>query len=313
LNLSAKKDKSRNMNIIDTIHTNYMLPPILYHYTSPACFSKIVEGRYLFASHLGFIKNDISFSYTVELVREELKRRIKSIKLPFKNKRQSGVQEKKIRLLKGFIKRLGSLEQFHIFVISFSLDGDMGSSWQNYCPGGIGFSMGFDAGCLDMLAKNQGFTLVECIHDASEQKKIIHSLVSESVETEKMDMNNDSEWLLAINTSADEFALNTVRLAAIFKHPSYHEKAEWRMFSMPVPILPTNSSIRFRKEGPALIPCQNFMLSNSISDVPFLKKTIIGPTPDKTLSSSSLELFLSVNALQSCIVEYSQIPHPKPF
>ena len=169
------------MSIFDKILSDAILPPILYHYTSPKCFAKIVESVHLYAVNMRYIKNDISFSYTIEMVKEEIKRQIKPLKHLFKKKDKAGVLEKKIRLLNELIKRLASLEQFHIFIISFTQDGDMNSSWQDYCPSGIGFSIGFDIKHLAYLAKRQGFKLVGCNHNKAEQERIVNALVSESI------------------------------------------------------------------------------------------------------------------------------------
>jgi len=297
------------MSIFDKIFSDSILPPVLYHYTSPKCFAKIVESGYLYAANIRYIKNDISFSYTIEMVREEIKRQIQSLKRLFKKAHTDDVPEKKIRLLNGLIKRLASLEQFHIFIISFSQDSDLSSSWQDYCPGGIGLSIGFDTERLAYLAKRQGFKLVGCSHNKAEQEKIVNALVSESIEKIKTDSNNASEWLLTLNTAVDEFALKTIQLTAMFKHPSCSEKSEWRLFSMPVPILPTNSSIRFRGGESMLVPYLEFMLADKKNATPLIKKIIVGPTPDKKLSHNSLELFMSVNALKSCTIHYSQLPY----
>ncbi len=297
------------MSIFDKILSDAILPPVLYHYTSPKCFTEIVESGYLYAANIRYIKNDISFSYTIEMVREELKRQIKSLKRLLKKEGRTDVPEKKIRLLNELIKRLASLEQFHIFIISFSQDSDLSSSWQDYCPGGIGLSIGFDTERLTYLAKRQGFKLVGCNHNKTEQERIVNALVSESIEKIKPDSKNASEWPLTLNTTADEFALKTIQMAAIFKHPSCSEKSEWRLFSMPIPILPTNSSIRFRGGESMLIPCLEFMLADKKDGEPPIKKIIIGPTTDKKLSRNSLELFMSANALKSCSILYSQIPY----
>ena len=83
------------MSIFDKILSDAILPPVLYHYTSPKCFAEIVESGYLYAANIRYINNDISFSYTIEMVREELKSQIKSLRPLLKKKDHADVPKKK--------------------------------------------------------------------------------------------------------------------------------------------------------------------------------------------------------------------------
>lgn len=297
------------MTILDTILSDTSLPPVLYHYTSPDRFKKIIDSGHLRVSDIRYVENDISFSYTREFVADHLLRLMQPLKRRMNRKNRTDNLEIKLKLLNELKKRLASLEQFHMFVTSFSQDGDLGSSWRDYCPGSIGYSIGFAGDTLSRLAGQQEFRLVECIRSKSGQENIVSAIVSESMGRLKTGSKDASEWLLTLNTAADEFVLKTIQLAAVFQHPSSHERSAWRLFSMPVPILPTNSTMRFRSSQTKLVPYLEFMLSEKKGAVPDIRKVIIGPTPDPKLSRDSLELFMSANSLQSCVVHYSRVPY----
>jgi Protein of unknown function (DUF2971) len=300
------------MSILDKILSHQIVPPVLYHYTSPKCFTEIVESGCLFAVSIRHINNDISFSHTITLVKEELQKQIKRQKLLLKKEGQKDTIWKNIKLLSELMKRMASLEQFHIFIVSFSQNGDATTSWQDYCPEGIGFSIGFNTQHLRDLAKRQGFILIGCCHNKTDQEKIVKALVEESVEKIKTDSKNNSEWFLTLTNTADEFAAKIIQLASICKHPHCTETSEWRLFAMPTPILPTNSSMQFMEKKSMPAPYLKFMLPDEKEIAPLLHKVIIGPTPDKKLSRDSLELFLSTRGLQSCAIHHSQIPYSGP-
>lgn len=300
------------MSVLDKFLIDQMVPPVLYHYTSSKCFTEIVESGCLFAVSIRHIKNDISFAYTITMVKKELQKQLKHQKLLLKKEDPKDTVRKKIRLLSELIKRVASMEQFHIFIFSLSQDGDAISSWKDYCPEGIGFSIGFDTEHLQNLAKRQGFALVGCCHNKTEQENIVKDMIADSVEKIKTDGKNTSEWLLTLNNTADEFATKTIQLAAVYKHPHCSEKSEWRLFAMPTPILPTNSSMQFMDKKSMPAPYLKFMLSDEKEIAPLIPSVIIGPTPDKNLSRNSLELFLSAHGLQSCTIHYSHIPYSHP-
>jgi len=297
------------MNIIETIISNQLIPPVLYHYTSPSRFIDIVEGRCLLAFNLQHIKNNDSFEYTIELVEKELREQLKHKSRLLRTKGKHDGTGKQIKLLSELTKRLSELARFHIFIVSLTQDGDAKSSWQDYCPKGIGVSIGFDAAHLNELAQQQGFILAGCCHTRREQENAVKALIGESVDKIKTEDKNASEWLLTLNNTADEFATKTVQLAALFKHPHCSEKSEWRLLAMPTPILPTNSSIRFMGNDLMPAPYLKFMLSDNTGMASLIPKVIIGPAPDKKLSRGSLELFLSARALESITITHSRIPY----
>ena len=98
-------------------------------------------------------------------------------------------------------------------------------------------------------------------------------------------------------------------MAALLKHPAYHEEKEWRIVS-PVITNYVEAGIEYR-EGPSmLVPFMNFRLPEAPDRRLDIEHVFLGPTPNLNISMESLSNYLSKKGasprkgLENCEIPY---------
>lgn len=211
------------------------------------------------------------------------------------------------------------LTEFHIYVCSFSEDGDLLSQWRAYCGNGSGYSIGFTYPKLESQMKSQHFKLGRCIYEESTQKKIVSEIVDQMLNafdlhtmqlifsaTEKKDASRNLNLHEADSQAIffDKFFIPLMTISPLFKHSSFSEEKEWRMISYLIP--PNANQINYRQGKWTIIPHFEFQLGNEALDV---EEIIIGPNPYSELAQASLKGHLIKNNINFNKIRHSRIPY----
>jgi hypothetical protein len=188
-----------------------------------------------------------------------------------------------------------------VAVASFSEKGDLLSQWRGYCPRG-GFSLGFAPQSIAALAAANGFRLVRCIYNPTTQHEIARGIVADCLNSYRgacavpgADKAKAREGYCTFLIG--EFA----RCAPIFKHHSFSEEAEWRIFAG---ASVTDPRMHVRASASRLVPYLEFKLTNSDGKID-LQKVIVGPSPNPDLAFDAASKFRFASSARLNLVQLS--------
>jgi hypothetical protein len=233
-------------------------PQIVYHYTSQDVLLKIVKSGMLWATDILYMNDSDEFTYATKIAEE-----VAEFYTPDQRK-----------LLKGVFQELSEgmpwVREFSVYVVSFSAQGDLLSQWRAYCPPYGGVSLGFCAVDLANVAQEHphNFAFEQCIYDDTEQRRRIQSLFDKTV----TDPN--------INTAQSFCRGEFIKLAPLFKHPSFSEEQEWRLVSSLVAL--EDSRVQYRAGTSMLTPYIEVPME--LAGVLSLDHVFLGPTPHRNLT-----------------------------
>ena len=274
---------------------------VLYHYASLGATLKIIESRSLFATDIRYFNDTAELNHAASLLNAETSRRI----------REGNDKELLIQFQNWLNHRItdGHMQ----FVACFTKNGNLLSQWRGYCPPSLGVSIGFNADMIVESAKNQKFIIGQCIYSLDDQKKIISQLIDCVEDLAKQDgQNTDSSKRHPSNSFNDVFEkieVNLLKIAALIKHPSFHEEQEWRVVS---PIIENYviSPIEYREGKSMLIPFIRFNLPETSTRNIEIDNVVLGPTAHIHKSMNSLSNYLSKSqASPRNGIRYCQIPY----
>ena len=147
-----------------------------------------------------------------------------------------------------------------------------------------------------------------CIYDVEQQRRVIRELV-DILYAEACAGTADGE------SQATECGRGTfvhlqdaiLRIAALFKHPSFREEDEWRAVSAVVDG-GSAEAVRYRVGQFTLIPYRFFSLARQENTRVELSRVYVGPSPHTRLSIRSLQQLLAENGLTPTITS-SDVPY----
>ena len=271
----------------------------VYHYTTFSGLMGIVESGSLWASDIRYMNDSAELNHMVTLTRAEVEERI-------------ALGHPNPRLLNQFLDWITRrVTNGHmLFSGSFRANGNLLSQWRGYSDLGKGVSIGFDPNHLLTCARKQGFMVGRCVYDPKRQRQLIHQIV-DHVE----DLAASACGVHGCQTDeifADVFERvesDLLRIAAILKHPSFQEEAEWRIVS-PIVTDFKDSSVHFREGTHMLVPYFKFSLVAPQQEKPKILHIFLGPTPNLSPSMTSLSMYLAKNGVSPIRgITYCQIPY----
>lgn len=264
---------------------------LLYHYTTIKGLQGIVSAQCLWASDVRYMNDSAELNYIVEL----LQQRVKILQVP-----------QTAELLNHFVDWTSNrITNGHmVFAASFRANGNLLSQWRGYSSVGKGVSLGFKAKDIQQFAKRSGFKLGRCVYQHERQIAIIDqvlNVLSKAALKEKIQIENSEDFFQSIEA-------DLLYMAALFKHPSFAEEAEWRIVSPAVTDYLT-SPVNFREGVSMLIPYYEFTLVNKEKIIPIFH-LFLGPTPNRLLSLNSLKLYLEKHSITPPKgIDYCDIPY----
>jgi Protein of unknown function (DUF2971) len=267
------------------------LPEELFHYTSQDGLQGIVGSGELWASKITHLNDSSELSLTLETARKYVN------SLDLSNRVRGGI-----------IRDLELLESSanNLFVFSLTENGDQLSQWRGYTPPGSGYSIGFAASELKLIAEQSGdFALGPCSYSAEVRQDVVAELVAE-VLSKKLHLRTPRrQYTPRTRWHSPQFGDALLFAAPFLKHEAFAEEKEWRLVSKPIGFKHPN--VYYRTGRSHLIPYFKLSIRNKANKIP-LRSITLGPTPHPRLASAAVESFLISTDMQTFTIRWSSIP-----
>lgn len=261
------------------------LPEVLYHYTSQAGLVGMLTEKKIRASKIHYLNDSREFALALHLARRELTGRMEAAALE--------ADRRRLGLLRDSIH---SIEQVNTCVCCFSEEGDSLSQWRGYGGGKAGFSVGFAREWFARATQAPRLSLVPCLYDPCEQRRLIREAVDEFLEA-----NADAEpdygerdrgyedpdrprTFVVLGHASNDFATRLAEIAPRIKDESFADEKEWRLVAQQVPVY----DLEYRPGESMLIPYHSIPIGDE-SSFDSIRETIVGPTPHPDLSFDSVQ------------------------
>lgn len=273
----------------------------LYHYTTFTGLLGIVGSRSLWASDIRYMNDSAELKHTADLIKIEIARRI-------------AAGHTNPDLLNQFLDWVSHrITNGHLlFAASFRSNGNLLSQWRGYSRLGKGVSVGFSPTYILACAKARSFQIGKCIYDPAEQRRLIINVIDAIEELALADRDAIESYAQPIPRSYhgvfEKIEGDLLRIAAVLKHPSFQEEAEWRIISPAITDY-MNSPVLFREGTSMLVPYVQFSLLAEADQPIALEHLFLGPTPNISISMNSLKMYLSKSNVDPRKgISYCQIP-----
>ncbi len=274
----------------------------LYHYTTFTGLLGIVGSRALWASDIRYMNDSAELRHTADLIRKEITQRI-------------AAGHRNPILLNQFLDWVSHrITNGHLlFGASFRSNGNLLSQWRGYSRLGKGVSLGFNPTYILKCAQAQSFQIGKCIYDPTEQQRLIVKVVNAVEDLAHECCENDDPTKPDGNPPYHavfrQIESQLLRIAAVLKHPSYQEEAEWRIVSPAITDY-RSAPVLFREGASMLVPYVEFKLSPQSGKPIALEHVFLGPTPNINISMNSLDMCLTKNRVTPRNgIDYCQIPY----
>lgn len=257
-------------------------PEWLFHYTSPAALIGVCENRELWATDFRFLNDTKEIGHAVDYAVNAIDNRrgagsLGTIKL-----------DDELELLSDMIRAVRGAG-LAIFVTSFTEHSDQLSQWRAYCPPQGGFALGLKADHLSNVACAQGFKLAPCVYDHVTQANVTLELVDWHVGVYRFRVSSEEPRDQVRSEVALSFAREVQRYGVLLKHRSFHEEAEWRVFSDPVYL--NDAGIKFRPGSGRVVPYKVLKLEMEASRLAHVRG-MVGPTSDYAAAAWGMQSLL---------------------
>jgi len=262
-------------------------PPRLYHYTSQRGLLGILSSKTIWATRIQFLNDSTELGYSIALWQEAVQFRI--ARLESDTSLPSELKTDVLKILRPLSQVFNSASKASIYVACFSEDGDTLSQWRGYCPGGHGYSIGFNSAQI-IDATPAKFFLAPCIYDKEKQVKLMDELLlglfADCGVSDPSKSKSKAEFTSPEYRHA--FVMQFFFLASLLKHPSFFEEREWRLISSP--ISDDDPQIDVRESKFVLIPHFKFELVKPEEELDV--EVVVGPNPEAELAMTSLSTLL---------------------
>ncbi|TLX13112.1 MULTISPECIES: DUF2971 domain-containing protein [Rhizobium] len=259
----------------------YAQTPLMCHYTSHFGAAGIIGSQSIWATNVKFL-NDVS----------ELTHGIQIFKREFENRaaKETGGLKDCLNLI---AERFGRWGNVYLYSCSFTENADQLSQWRGYNQG-QGVALCFDFHHLASAGRQWEFGLARCVYDLDEKREIALKFIDEIVRDGPPNLDKMTEAL---------------RLAALFKDPSFHEESEWRMISTVVDIV--SDRVKFHAARSLMVP--HFEVGLLINDEQpgdiGLREVVVGPGAPFDLTLTSFHMMTQKNNLPTLSYKESIIPY----
>jgi len=270
------------------------VPRTIYHYTSQAGLLGIIHDKALWVSSIRHLNDSAELSYAISMLKGGLDSPWPDFDV---DDSADPLTELWVMFREGVLKQLEVLENSDSHVGSFSQERDQLSQWRAYTSGEVGFSIGFNLGMLKSFAEAQHFELLRCTYETSEHRILVSQLLNEA---QKM---LDKKGEHGVDEAVIRCVRDFMRFAPRFKHPSFKEEKEWRLFKT----VEMEEPAKFRIGKSMLVPYGEFDFEDEYNNTPVVE-IVIGPTPHMALSKASVERLLVTSDMGHVAVIESSVP-----
>ncbi|WP_172834111.1 DUF2971 domain-containing protein [Nitrospira japonica] len=266
----------------------------LYHYTSLAGVKGIIDTGLLRATEITYLNDSTEMAHTVSQLDPETWFR-------------EGFGKLESKLFVQFREWISHrLTAGHkLYVGCFTANGNLLSQWRSYCPPTRGVNLGFNGAKLTASACDQGWKLGKCIYEQDKKEEIAIEVLNEIEDLAERKGAKAGSFQHIF----EELETHLLEIAALLKHPAFHEEQEWRIVS-PVITNYVEADIEYREGASMLIPFMKFGLPHAPDRRVDLEHVYLGPTPNSNISMESLSNYLSkFGASPRNGVQYSNVPY----
>jgi hypothetical protein len=262
-------------------------PPVLYHYTRLPGLLGIVKSRALWATDIRYLNDEKEFQYALELTKNLLT-----------SLRDSDAPPAYAPLIPTLLAAIDALDSSGVYVSCFTENGDLLSQWRGYCGSEAGCSIGWPGAALRKSGERAGFFLAKCIYEPDLQRNLVLDVLDRAF-ARKPDLSSSHASSL--------FSVALSMVAPLLKHPSFHEEAEWRLFS--AHRISKQQPLGFRPGRASIIPYVEVRLEDEEGHLTAIQRLIVGPTPLPLLSAQAIQSCLSAAGASAHKVVVSAAPY----
>ncbi len=255
----------------------WMLDPVLYHYTTVDALLSILQHNALWATHIRYMNDTSEQKVLWDLLRTKAKSLLANANHP--NNEWLGQ----------VLEAADDPQQTDVFAVCFSKDGgNRLSQWRGYSQGrgvSIGFNIFALRECCDSFCARWRSIAPEGSHGGAMLLPAIYVGRSESDEhLDKVTSRFLTEPSVVGEESRQSLSKSVSFFAANTKHAAFEEEKEWRimLFDHMVP-----QPVKFRTRGSMVVPYREFEFQSSI--VSAIHRIIVGPGPHQKENRESLE------------------------
>ena len=265
---------------------------LLFHYTSAAGIIGILQNRELWATEYRHLNDRQEYRIAARLLSDELD-----------NSHLTKTQ-------RHAFGRMITEVQERCFILSFSERGDQLSQWRAYCPGGNGYSLGFDqSNDLFASAHQHSFNLIRCEYDPPKQRKLckflIESFLEETGRTPDAPTKSDFPERVKSLLQRYEWGYALAMVTSSLKHHGFNEEKEWRLVSQ----YPEEAlyGVAFRPGRFGVTPY--FKLPLQVKEgTQRLEQVVIGPTANRAAAKAALVILLEKYETEAKTIRLSGTP-----
>jgi hypothetical protein len=244
-------------------------PLLLHHYTGGTGLIGIFESDSIWATQIQYLNDVKEFVHAIEIAKRFLY-----------TAKQDATDATDIALCVALCEAIASLSQMKIYVTCFSEVEDSLSQWRGYCPPGFGYSIGFCGSELRMIAKPQGFELVQCIYDDPEQQRVVKAWTTRTLSTLRQTLSSGVSPQMHVQQSYNTFLPECITFGAALKDRAFRDEREWRLVSL---VLSDGPVVQLRPGRSMLVPYVPIRLDLRKNDS-LIYNIRVGPTPNLDLA-----------------------------
>jgi hypothetical protein len=269
------------------------VPEVLYHYTSHAGLTGIVEHRALWATNIQCLNDEREYglarSIAVTIASELLELARGQATEP---------------LWETCLTELQQLEPSKVYVASLSSHPDQLSQWRGYCPNANGYSFGVASSDLSTPPVFPEFLLARCIYDGPTQHNLVRLFLERIIRDEVSRARRRRAGTRSNQMSESVRSLFPI-LAPVLKDVAFREEGEWRLIAPAVET--TDPRVRFRPGKSYIVPFLEAPIART--GTWHIPEIVIGPSPIQDVTKSSVETLLSRFGVTCGSVKFSAIPY----
>jgi hypothetical protein len=294
---------------------------MLYHYTTAGGLLGIAESKSLWATNIRYLNDATEYLHAVHIARR-LRRETFEL---------SSYEEWFFDYLLGESEAGAALAERRwgadVYVASLSRRKDRLSQWRAYARN-QGYCIGWEQSALDAIAPDEGFRVMECIYDPSEQQELILPLLRSALEGVRAVLlrpkspttfwwpdsedKEDQQAFESFSKLQNDFDVKFAAVAAVCKNPEFEEEEESRLIA--TRYLPSGQrrELQYRQGKSLLVPYTRLSVRGieALPAAQSLTTIYCGPNPEPSLARMSvLRLFSEVRRWPQVKVIPSSIPY----
>jgi hypothetical protein len=278
----------------------------LFHYTTIEGLIGIFRDKKIWATSVSHLNDKRELSIAIDMFKDTIRELAKRLGLSIEAaSHPAGYKPDPGPNFLGSLLSIPDLAlESQTFVCSFSEDGDQLSQWRGYCPGGHGFSIGFDYSRFRRHIDRQRLILEKCIYNPNKQRECIGGFVKEEIEPMLRGLTADN-----LTKRMAESMVLLFHVLPILKDKSFEEEKEWRIVSA---FRPSGTRLKFRAGRMTLIPYSEFQLTDPENEAETLPiaSICVGPSPNSAESLSAIKALLEQEKMSESVrVIPSRIPY----